>query len=183
MLEGHVDTRSVKSIQQRYNCSEDEAKIFFDNVSEKGRQTFNKRPQHEKDEILLKRTVFNKKYSMASSKFFNELLISVGSLDNIEIRVDDSEYFLWDYDNRKIYFYDFCIPKLNLIIEYNGIMFHPRKVDTIFVKVSDSIEKDTIKDVLAKKNNFDIYWFWENIDNRAEKLREYKNIINEKYDE
>ena len=183
LLEGQVDTRSIKSIQQRYNCCEEEAKIFFDNVSEKGRQTFNKRPQHEKDEILLKRTTFNKKYSMASSKFFNELLISVGNLDDIEIRVDESEYFLWDYDNHKIYFYDFCIPKLNLLIEYNGIMFHPRKADTIFVTVSASLEKDTIKDGLAKRNNFDIYWFWENIDDRTEKLREYKNIIIEKYDE
>lgn len=176
------DTRSISSIMQRYNISHDEALAFFNNVTEKGKRTFDARPQHEKDDILLKRTKFSKKYSMASSRFFKKLINSLGELSDLTMRVDDSEYFLWDYDNKKIYFYDFCIPELNIMIEYNGIMFHPRHKDTIFTTVKESTEKDNIKDELAKHNGFDLYWYWENIDDESEKLTFYKNMIYNKYD-
>lgn len=35
------------------------------------------------------------------------------------------EYFIYDKDTKRVYFYDFVIPKLKLIIEYHGIKFHP----------------------------------------------------------
>lgn len=179
----HPDTRSVVSIMDRYDCSEEDAVKFFNSVTDKGKKTFDARPQHEKDEILLKRTRFNKKYSMASSRFFHELLKLINLPDDITIRMNEDEYFLWDYENKKVYFYDFCIPQLNIMIEYNGIMFHPRQTDTIFVKVEDSIKKDTIKDQLATHNNFQLYWYWENIDDKNEKLIFYAEKIKRKYEE
>ena len=176
------DTRSVESIMRRYDIEYHEALEYFNNVTEKGRKTFEKRPQHEKDEILLKRTKFSKKYSMASSKFFKKLQNLIKDLKEITVRVDDDEYFLWDYDNKKIYFYDFCIPELNFMVEYNGIMFHPRQKDTIFTTVEESVEKDNRKDKLAKLNGFDLYWYWENIDNESDRLEFYRKIIYKKYD-
>ena len=120
---------------------------------------------------------------MASSKFFKKLIKMINLPEDIVIRVDENEYFLWDYDNKKVYFYDFCIPELNVMIEYNGIMFHPRVKDTIFTTVEASTTKDNIKDALAKKNGFDLYWYWENIDNEETQLTFYKDVINYKYNE
>jgi len=38
-----------------------------------------------------------------------------------------NEWFLWDNDSRKHYFYDFVNLKNKVIIEYNGEAFHPNK--------------------------------------------------------
>ena len=36
------------------------------------------------------------------------------------------EFFLYDTDNKKIYFYDFVIPKLKICIEFNGELCSPK---------------------------------------------------------
>lgn len=35
------------------------------------------------------------------------------------------EYFIYDKDSKKIFFYDFSIPNLKIIIEYHGKRYHP----------------------------------------------------------
>lgn len=104
----------------------------------------------------------------------------LGIPQDFQIYVDDDEYFIYDHKNKSICFYDFTIPKLNLIIEYNGIMFHPRVKDTPFITVNNSLKKDLNKEELANQNNFEILYFWEKVDNRQEKISQFRTIIKNK---
>jgi hypothetical protein len=38
---------------------------------------------------------------------------------------DNKEWYIYDTDNRCTYFFDFAIPSINLLIEYNGEAWHP----------------------------------------------------------
>jgi len=174
------NTRSLESIMTRHNVSESEALNIQSIIANKCSTTFNARPQSEKDEILWKRTSCFKRYSKASSLFFKEIIAGLGVPQDFQIYVDDDEYFIYDHKNKSIYFYDFTIPQLNLIIEYNGIMFHPRVKDTPFITVTDSLKKDLNKEELANHNNFEILYFWEKIDNRQDKILQFRTIIKNK---
>lgn len=79
------------------------------------------------------------------------------------------EYYL--SDTSTIFFYDFTIPKLRKIIEYNGTAFHPNPkwpIDKLnnwscpFSKLSanDKLRIDEIKCNLAKTRGFDIISIW-----------------------
>ena len=68
------------------------------------------------------------KASKESLKFFNPLLDSIQDL-NLEYYLgvnQNHEYFLIDSTNT-IRYYDFTIPSLKIIIEFNGVHFHPNK--------------------------------------------------------
>jgi hypothetical protein len=185
MVSALQDTRSITSIMKRYDISYSEAYSIQEKISNKCRETFNARPQSEKDEILLKRTSFFKRYSKASSKFFERLMKNIKLPLDIEVYLNDTEYFLWNRDTRGICFYDFTIPKLGIIIEYNGIMFHPRIKDTIFATVEKSKANDDMKFKLAKQNGLDVHYFWEKIDDEKISIHKFKEIIEnklEKYD-
>lgn len=178
------DTRSVKSIVARYQVSDIEALQIQELVSDKCRETFYKRPEEERRNITLKRTKFFKRYSKASSNFFAKLLKKAQIPSDIKVYLDDNEYFIWDYsDNKSIRFYDFTIPALSIIIEYNGIIFHPRVKDTIFNTVENSVRVDTLKKRLATDNGFEILYFWEKIDNVEESLEKFSQIIKNKIEE
>ena len=51
-----------------------------------------------------------------------------------EFEIEDKDYYIgvekskeyYINNNGKIFLYDFAVPKLNLIIEFHGIYFHPR---------------------------------------------------------
>ncbi len=65
---------------------------------------------------------FTKKYSLASYNFFELLNNDL----NIETCIyGENEYFIYDKKESKIKFYDFKYK--NIIIEYNGVVFHPRE--------------------------------------------------------
>ena len=72
----------------------------------------------------------------------------------------------------KLYFYDFCVVELKIIIEYNGIIFHPREKDSPFYTVRESIKKDNIKKALANSYNYDMIYVWdtENEDKRLDEV-------------
>ena len=72
--------------------------------------------------------------SKESLKLFNIVYESIDNLSNIRVYYGDSsigkkEYFIYDNKENRYYFYDFTILKddIKLIIEYNGIKFHPKK--------------------------------------------------------
>jgi hypothetical protein len=162
-------------------CTYEEALKMREEVSKKCRDTFSNRPQSEQDDINLRRCRWVKKYSKAACNFFEKIISEIEHL-NLKIYWKDDEYFLWDYENKKIYFYDFYIPELNIVIEYNGIMFHPRKADTIFVKVADSLEKDTNKERACRDRGIDFFVFWENIDDEITMANNFAEIIKNKYE-
>lgn len=88
---------------------------------------------------------------------------------DVYIGIDTSkEYFL--HKNGKLFFYDFCIPSLKLIIEFHGKCFH---YDNVLNKIPRNIynldenairEKDISKENLAREHGFDYIVVWENKD-------------------
>lgn len=135
--------------------------------------------------------------SKEANKFFMNLYIFARRLgiqrNEIYFGVNGSkEWFI--RDEKDIYFYDFTIPKLNLIIEYNGIMFHPpihilsesekNKWKQLFsgLDADTVIKKDEYKKTLATNNDFDIFYIWSN-DKLDEKTERFKDLIREKYED
>lgn len=79
-------------------------------------------------------------------------------------------------------FYDFTIPKLNIIIEYNGTFWHPREKhnwSNSFVDFDYAKAKDVDRNNLALSRNMDMFIVWSDDDKEsvAEKLF---NIIQER---
>jgi len=65
-----------------------------------------------------------KSYSQESIEFLTPIYayLRVNGFDDKNIYWKDNEYSI--FDEFKIRRYDFTVPKLNLIIEYNGSMWH-----------------------------------------------------------
>ena len=105
--------------------------------------------------------------------FCNEIGLSS---DDIFLGVENkNEFFL--KEGKKIYFYDFTIRSINLIIEFHGVAFHAKSVsDTWFnpftnESAQENIKKRKDKNNTAKKNGFKILEIWS--DESVEKNIEY----------
>lgn len=82
-------------------------------------------------------------------------------------------------------FYDFTIPKLNMIIEYHGTFWHPRNINewkNPWLDYNSSILFDEYKAILAKRRNMDYFVVWSD-DNKTNRLNELSAIIKERFDE
>lgn len=99
---------------------------------------------------------------------------------------DSNEYFIRDKNN--IFFYDFTIRSKKIIIEYNGVIFHPKNENSKWKNPFD--EKITPKEAynrqkykidLAKINGFSILEIWSDEDSKYEKCINFikKNIKND----
>jgi hypothetical protein len=127
-------------------------------------------------EICLKRGVSFMSASKQSLAYFhplNEKLRSMGYNPRFGIN-GNSEFSLWDEQRKKLCFYDFTVPELKIIIEFNGDRFHPnpKKLSakewanwqvpyTDRVYTADEIaEKDAQKMRLAKKSGYDFLVIW-----------------------
>lgn len=124
-----------------------------------------------------------KRYSESSKRFFDKLIEEIPELNNMTVRYATNEHFLWDKENKKIYFYDFYIKELNIIIEYHGVVWHPKERiqenwEHPYTKESSEkfYDKDQFKKELAKQNGIFLIEIWE--DELTEKR---KDIINELY--
>jgi hypothetical protein len=76
----------------------------------------------------------NSNVSKESLKIFSVIYQRIKNIDNICVyfgnnNIGKKEYFLYDKKEKRYYFYDFTILNgdVKLIIEYNGVKFHPRK--------------------------------------------------------
>lgn len=82
---------------------------------------------------------------------------------------EKNEYFI-RYDNNKLFFYDFTIRSKKIIIEYNGVAFHPKLENknwkNPFTNEShtECLEKDNLKINVAEKEGFDILIIWSDED-------------------
>lgn len=104
-----------------------------------------------------------------------------------------NEYFIYnnDINNKyKIFFYDFTIPKLNIIIEYNGITFHPNpswckkdleKWKNPFTNENhiNVLNKDEYKKNIAINKGFNVYEIYSD-DNIKNKQNEIIEILKNK---
>lgn len=92
-----------------------------------------------------------------------------------------SEYFLHEKYNNKIFWYDFTIPKLKLIIEFHGTRYHPNpnwdkhkwnKWELFGHNANEKREFDIFKKTLAEKNGYTLIEIWSD-----EKYNFDKNIL------
>lgn len=126
--------------------------------------------------------------SKESMKVFGPIISYLISLKEIEFddiyvgHGDKTEYFL--RSGESIYFYDFTIRSKRIIIEYNGIFWHPKNLTTNFTlphkrfDVSEAFNKQNKKISLARDRGFNVLEIWSDEENKIEKCLEFikKNL-------
>ena len=101
-----------------------------------------------------KRQVKAGRASKASLVFFEKLIKKLQIFYNITnedyyIGKDDNiEYFI--SDGEKFFRYDFTVPKLNLIVEFHGVIFHPKSLDDDLEKFPFIKNKEQLKEVYQR---------------------------------
>lgn len=105
--------------------------------------------------------------------------------------LDKSEYFLFDSNSKKFYFYDFTLKNRKIIIEYHGESFHPRKekltdnewktwkVPFTNESAESKFEFDRQKNNFAKSNGFEVIEVWSS-DSFEESLSKIVKLIENK---
>jgi hypothetical protein len=101
------------------------------------------------------------------------------------------EYFL--RNDKSIVFYDFTIPEINVIIEYNGSKFHPNQTllteeelkywTSLFSNESAEtvLAKDLAKRKIAENNGYTVITVWDT-DNKYETVKNLRQVIQERLD-
>ena len=104
--------------------------------------------------------------------------------DNILNQINDIVYSKQFYAKPIKAFYDFYLPKYNLIIEVDGDFWHcnPSTIhsEAIYESQKNNLLRDQEKNKWAKNNGFDIIRFWENDinDNPNKVIEILKNKLN-----
>lgn len=110
------------------------------------------------------------------------------SYGRIKSSAHDGEMFLTE-DRKKYYFYDLCFRDLKMMVEYQGVAYHPKSPDSDFIPPYKSMgtkldvwEKDRLKEGLARQNGFDVEYIWsDNADDDIKRIAEkIKNLLQSK---
>lgn len=108
----------------------------------------------------------------------------------VKYAAKNDEWWIYDSDRKKYFFYDFAIIKSNnkKIIEFNGDFWHANpsiytenwKHKVLNTTAKDLWKKDEYKHNLAKENGFDILIIWEKEwrDNKEDVIKRSINFIN-----
>jgi hypothetical protein len=132
-------------------------------------------------------------YSKISIELFDNLDEYVINLigDVSYYATKNSEFCKYDLLNKRVYFYDYVIPILNLVIEFNGDYYHcnPRKytqTDHVnmlgkMIPVNTIWEKDRVKNDFMKSLGFTVIVVWE-FDYRSNKQQVIDNLKSIIYD-
>lgn len=140
--------------------------------------------------IILKRTVKINKSSKEAYNFLKPIYKYIRK-NGIEISdiywgVGSSNEWFINFD-KSLFFYDFTIRPLKIIIDYHGISFHPKEDDLNWVsiygdKYDDKIKIDKIKRKVAEENGFRYFTIYsdEDIKTKQKELIEIlkKEILN-----
>lgn len=128
--------------------------------------------------------------SKESLKFFNLLLVKIQRLD-LKYYIGDGEskeYFLWCSESHRIRLFDFTLPDLRVIIEFNGSMFHYNpnydysKRDLPFGQtIEEARDNDKRKQQLAEHNDFEYFVVFDTDDYNS-KAEELANVIINKHE-
>lgn len=118
-------------------------------------------------------------YSKESFNFFN----IIDSELNLNGLFGEHEYFIRDNSKNTLYFYDYTLLDLKIIVEYNGSIWHPNK--EVFtteayknwkhpfndeISADDIYNKDKYKINFAKSNGYNIIVVWDFDKNKKEKV-------------
>jgi hypothetical protein len=152
------------------------------------------------EEIYNKKGVKFRSASKASLKIFNPVMTYFKD-SGLDFRIGvkgNNEFSLFHIDNKKHYYYDLTIPKLRLIFEYHGEIFHPHftitetddliKWETLYlIRNGNNFEKtkkngleirknDRLKEQLAVDNGFKYHIIWSS-DDKNNSINKTINII------
>lgn len=146
----------------------------------------------EKYKKSMKDNLGNRKHggsvSKESKKFFMKIYKICRKLgikrEHIYFGVEGSREFFIRKDGKvnEGRFVDFCIPKLNLCIEYNGVLWHARNEEewkNPFYDFAFAKQREDEMKLLCEKRNFDLYYVWSD-ENENESVERIRNIINER---
>lgn len=163
----------------------------FNKRKEKWINTLNSKTDEEKNEILRKKLTRGYLfYSKVAYDFFIQLDFLIKDL-KLKTFFGKNEYYIYDSNKKIIRFYDFAIPELNIIIEYNGSHCHvniEKLTEDEIVNwinpynnknAAETLKYDNIKLDIAKKRGFKVYTIWDT-DCVNTNLNKFKKII---YDE
>lgn len=102
--------------------------------------------------------------------------------------LNKEEYILEDVHDHSFFMYDFTVLSKKLIVEFNGITFHPKSIDSNWkhpccnISAKNAYQKDMLKKKLAEANGFHFLTLWsdETPENNLKILEEFyeKNCNN-----
>lgn len=133
-----------------------------------------------------------KRYSKEAIQFFKLLLLK---FDEAGICYDslmfgNAEFFLWDSDYKRIYFYDFHINIIDgpkIIIEYDNTFWHPETSDDVYagdifknmLTSEQKKEYDNRKNMFARYKGFFVINCVSRLNNPLRDQWKYNTLINE----
>jgi len=156
---------------------------------EKWQKTLSQKTDEEKREILLKKLRNFKRYSRKSIQAFQHIL---EFFPGVQLICGTHEKFLWDNVQNRIWFYDLYVPELNLLVEYQGKVFHPNPsashedLEKWSCPISKKngivkLEEDLVKRACAERYGYNFFWLWEDKDPRTFFEQVYNHIY-ERYE-
>lgn len=160
---------------------ETNGKILYEQRIQKYKETVNKNFANRKQGGYV---------SKESLKFFIPLYKACRKLgikrSEIFIGVRGSREFFIRHDGivNTGRFFDFAIPKLGIIIEYNGVFWHPRERNTWknpWISFDDAFAIEMEKKRLCENRNYDLLVIWSD-DDLTSKHLEIMSKIQEKID-
>jgi hypothetical protein len=130
------------------------------------------------DEELADKALIERISNISKSKFGNASKVSIKIFkqlceichkNNYRYYIGDGEneeYCLFDKYNKKVYFYDFTIPDIKLIFEFNGKIWHSKEflknnINQFGFDLSKQFIIDKLKKELAEKEGFEVIYLWE----------------------
>lgn len=189
--ENRAPTCFTKDYWYSKGYTEEETSRKRKEISSRGKQFFVKKygVVNGLKKYIEYRETNSSKLGISSKESLNFFLPLINEIDIPE------EYFYIGYGNKKEYFistknnffmYDFCIPKIKLIIEYNGSMFHynpdfkyKSKTNFLGTPLEQLKAKDELKTKTAMELGFTVLTVFDT-DNLDEKIKEYSTTIKDK---
>jgi hypothetical protein len=146
-------------------------KRFYDR-NKKWLDTLSNKPQDELDDIKMRKCRNLPRFSKESKDFFDSVMNEIGDL-NMDVYYGSNEMVLWDRVLKAPFFYDFAIPEIKVIIEYNGSTFHPNvqllskselnewKCPFTKQNAEEKHKKDEYKNNFARSLGYDVIVVWD----------------------
>lgn len=161
---------------------ESKGKMLWEKRQRKWRASF--KEAVKKDPTILERKLVKlTSASKESLNLFMPLYEKYNQYFKIYLGIEGSQEYFINY-NRKIYFYDFVIPEISLIVEYHGEKFHPNKqklTETEWMKwrcpfsntTADEkliMDQQKINVAIEKGFNVIVVWSSDNIEKERERI-------------
>lgn len=158
-------TFSLDKCVEKYGV--DEGTRRWQNRQDKWQETMCNKPEEERTRIKIAKISNGSFVSKESTQFFDPIVDELKS--RFVMHIGDTEYYI--NTGSKFWKYDFCIPELQLIVEYNGIHVHPRDDfdDTwthAFTKETktERMMHDQSKHAAAVAKGFTVLYVWSDRD-------------------